>query len=97
VSVGVVLAAGGYPQSPRKGDVIQGLAAVPGGSVVFHAGTRETPDGIVTSGGRVLTVCAHGDTLVQARERAYAAAAAIHFDGVHLRRDIGAHALGHAV
>ena len=65
--------------------------------MVFQAGTRQTSEGIVTSGGRVLTVCAHGDTLEQARERAYAAASAIRFDGMHLRRDIGAHALGFAV
>jgi phosphoribosylamine--glycine ligase len=89
-SVGVVLAAQGYPETPRKGQRIDGLDAVPEGATVFLAGT-ETKDGaLVTSGGRVLTVCARGRDLGEARERAYAAVAAVRFEGMHFRRDIGA-------
>jgi phosphoribosylamine--glycine ligase len=94
-SLGVVIAARGYPANPSKGDVVSGLAADSGGDVkVFHAGTKLDVGGdVVTSGGRVLTVCALGDALSQARDRAYAAANRIHFDGAFFRRDIGHHAL----
>jgi phosphoribosylamine--glycine ligase len=88
-SVGVVLAAEGYPQSPRTGDVIEGLDSA-SDAQIFHAGTRTEAGRVLTSGGRVLTVCAHGDTLSQARDRAYAAAGRIQFRGMHYRRDIGA-------
>jgi phosphoribosylamine--glycine ligase len=95
--VGVVLAAGGYPPAPdHKGDVIQGLAAAGAreGVSVFHAGTAFDDEGeVVTSGGRVLTVTAVGLDLVEARNRAYAAATDISWPGVHYRRDIGAQAL----
>jgi phosphoribosylamine--glycine ligase len=86
-SVGVVLAAEGYPQSPRSGDVIEGLDA-PTDAQIFHAGTRAEEGRIVTAGGRVLTVCARGGTLAEARQRAYAAASRVHFRGIHYRRDI---------
>ncbi|MCI0574167.1 MAG: phosphoribosylamine--glycine ligase [Myxococcaceae bacterium] len=93
VTVGVVLAAHGYPQSPRKGDVISGLESVGEGVQLFHAGTTRRDGALVTSGGRVMTVCARGATLVEARERAYAGVARVSFPGKHFRRDIGARAL----
>ena len=90
-AVTVVLAAAGYPESPRTGDPIEGLAAareVPGVSV-FHAGTAAGADGqIVSAGGRVLSVTAIGADLGQARERAYAALERIHLEGAHHRSDI---------
>ncbi|MBN8736982.1 MAG: phosphoribosylamine--glycine ligase [Xanthomonadales bacterium] len=96
-SLGVVIAAQGYPASPKKGDVITGLDVDFGGDTkVFHAGTTLDADGgIVTAGGRVLCVCALGDDLSQARDRAYAAVDRIHFDGAFYRRDIGHRALAH--
>lgn len=93
-SVGVVLAAHGYPGSPRAGDEIRGLdAAERLGARVFHAGTRMEGGRLVTSGGRVLTVCAQGAGVEEARALAYRACQAIHFDGMHYRRDVGARAL----
>ncbi|MBN8441317.1 MAG: phosphoribosylamine--glycine ligase [Thauera sp.] len=93
-ALGVVLAADGYPDSPRKGDVISGL---PAGSAddahVFHAGTAELDGQIVTSGGRVLCVTALGDNVKLAQKRAYEVVDAIHFDGRQYRRDIGHRAL----
>ena len=59
------------------------------GATVYHAGTKRTDAGYVTAGGRVLGVTALGDTLAEAIRRAYAAAAKIHFEGAHMRRDIG--------
>lgn len=91
----VVLAAKGYPDKPRAGDVISGLdqaEKLPGVSV-FHAGTKRNDKGqIVTSGGRVLGVTALGVDLPDARRRAYEAADLINFDGKVMRRDIGASA-----
>jgi phosphoribosylamine--glycine ligase len=94
-AIGVVLAAGGYPGKVRNGDAIAGLDAVAGADVkVFHAGTRLDAAGhVVTAGGRVLTVCALGDDLAAARDRAYAAARTIRFDGMFMRRDIAHRAL----
>ena len=89
VAVGVVAAAAGYPASPRTDDVIGGLEQVPPGVRVFHAGTRRSGDVLVTSGGRVLTVCAQGLDVADARARAYAGLAAVNFEGMHARRDIG--------
>jgi phosphoribosylamine--glycine ligase len=94
--VGVVLAAAGYPSNPVAGAIIEGLEELPTGDElqVFHAGTRLDASGRLTaSGGRVLTVCALGDGLTQARERAYQAADAIRFEGRQLRRDIGLRAI----
>jgi phosphoribosylamine--glycine ligase len=92
-ALGVVLAAPGYPEQPRKGDPISGLDAVPEGCKVFHAGTA-LADGLpVTAGGRVLCVTALGETVRQAQRAAYAAVAGIHFDGMQYRRDIGNRAL----
>ena len=89
-SLGVVMAAGGYPGDYRKGDVIRGLPAqeTPGVKV-FHAGTAERDEQVVTSGGRVLCVCALGDTVAQAQTRAYEHVRGIHWDGVYYRSDIG--------
>ena len=88
----VVLAAQGYPGTPRTGDIISGVLAaaeVPG-VTVHHAGTRRDGGRLLTAGGRVLAVTATGATLDEARSRAYQAADLIHFDGLQMRRDIGA-------
>jgi len=97
-SIGVVLAAEGYPGKVRSGDAIHGLDAVDDADVkVFHAGTRLDADGrAVTAGGRVLTVCALGDDLAGAREHAYAAIERIGYDGAFHRRDIAHRALHRA-
>ena len=92
-ALGVVMAAHGYPQKPRAGDVLTGLDAHADGVTVFHAGTKRDGERVVTSGGRVLCVTATGDDLRAARARAYAAASNIHFDGEHHRTDIGARGL----
>ncbi len=84
----VVLAAAGYPGRYATGHPIRGLDQVSADVQVFHAGTRRAARDVVTAGGRVLTVAAVAPSLAEARERAYAGAAAIHFDGVHYRRDI---------
>ena len=86
----VVLAAEGYPQSPRRGDEIHGIDdAVREGALVFHAGTGLRDGHLVTDGGRVLSVVGMGFDVAEARERAYAAAGQIHFHGMQMRRDIG--------
>nr|WP_242589392.1 phosphoribosylamine--glycine ligase [Corallococcus macrosporus] len=92
-SVGVVLAAEGYPEAPKKGARIEGLDAVPSNAPVFLAGVAKQDGALVTAGGRVLTVCARGDSLATARERALVAADAVRFEGKHFRRDIGARGL----
>jgi phosphoribosylamine--glycine ligase len=93
-ALGVVLAAGGYPGPVRSGDPLGGLdAPAPNEAKVFHAGTRLDGGRVLSSGGRVLTACALGDDLAQARERAYAALAPITLDGSFFRRDIGHRAL----
>ncbi len=91
-AVCVVLASGGYPGAYKKGEEITGIdqAGEREDIVVFHAGTTESPDGLVTNGGRVLGVTALGGTLASAREAAYAAADQIHFANLHRRNDIGA-------
>ncbi|HLT31775.1 MAG TPA: phosphoribosylglycinamide synthetase C domain-containing protein, partial [Myxococcaceae bacterium] len=84
------LAAEGYPEAPKKGAVIRGLDdAQPDQGAVFLAGVGAQGGALVTTGGRVLTVCARGATLEAARQSAYEAAGAIRFDGMQLRRDIG--------
>ncbi|MEO6226791.1 MAG: phosphoribosylamine--glycine ligase [Thermomonas sp.] len=90
-SLGVVMAAANYPETPRGGDVIHGLDAVlPAGSKVFHAGTSQDADGnVITSGGRVLCVCALGDNVGDAQQRAYDALSSVHWDGEFHRSDIG--------
>jgi phosphoribosylamine--glycine ligase len=90
-SLCVVLASGGYPGSYEKGKPIRGLdaaAALPQ-VTVFHAGTVRDGDDVVTSGGRVLSITAIGETIDEAAERAYAAVEKIDFDGKQLRQDIG--------
>ncbi len=90
-SLGVVMAAAHYPATPQTGDRIDGLDAVaPDDCKVFHAGTRLDPEGrVVTAGGRVLTVCALGDTIAGAQAQAYRAVAQIGWDGEFHRSDIG--------
>ena len=88
-ALGVVLAAGGYPDEPRKGDRITGLPSPADDCRVFHAGTRLESGSLVTNGGRVLCVTALGDSLRMARTRAYDAIDKIRFDGMQYRRDIG--------
>jgi len=93
-AVCVVLAAQGYPDKPRTGDLISGIAeAEATGAVVFQAGTKRNGDQLVTAGGRVLGVTAGGETLQIAISNAYRAVEKIHFDGMHFRRDIGAKGL----
>jgi len=94
-SLGVVMAAGGYPAKVRSGDVITGLEGDFGPDVkVFHAGTQLDAQGnVVTAGGRVLTVCALGKDIAVAREHAYAAVSKIHYEGAFCRRDIAHRAL----
>ena len=88
-ALGVVMAAHGYPENPRKGDAITGLPEDMDDAVVFHAGT-ELVDGVLrTSGGRVLCVTALADNVKQAQQRAYDVARGIYFDGAQYRRDIG--------
>jgi len=93
-ALGIVLAAQGYPGAVRTGDVIGGLDADPGAAAkIFHAATTLRDGKTLTAGGRVLTACALGDDVAQARARAYAAAQHVHFDGMFYRRDIGYRAL----
>ena len=89
VALGVVMAAGGYPLQPRKGDTITGLPAEAPDAMVFHSGTEPRSDAAVTSGGRVLCVTALGDSVKQAQQRAYEVLNGIRFDGALFRRDIG--------
>jgi len=93
VALGVVLAAAGYPASPRKGDAITGLPADAEDAVVFHAGTALEDGTLRVTGGRVLCVTALGDSTKQAQARAYDALRGIHIDGVQYRRDIGHRAI----
>lgn len=94
VALGVVLAAGGYPDAPRSGDLINGLPAETEDGVVFHAGTVQDETGrVLTSGGRVLCAVGLGDSVRMAQSRAYAVADQIQFEGMQLRRDIGARGL----
>ena len=93
-AVCVVMAAGGYPQGYRKGDVISGLdKAADLGATVFHAGTAAKDGNIVTNGGRVLGVTAIGTDVQKAVDNAYAAVKSIHFDDVHYRNDIAYRAI----
>ncbi|MDP3688513.1 MAG: phosphoribosylamine--glycine ligase [Sulfurimicrobium sp.] len=93
VALGVVLAAAGYPDSPRKGDIITGLPGSEADAHVFHAGTALADKNVVVSGGRVLCVTALGDSVRLAQTRAYQVADQIHFDGCQMRRDIGYRAI----
>jgi phosphoribosylamine--glycine ligase len=93
VAMGVVLAAAGYPASPRKGDVITGLPADAAEAMVFHAGTQMQDGQCLSSGGRVLCVTVLADSVRQAQYKAHERAQGIHFDGMQYRRDIGFRAI----
>jgi len=93
-ALGIVLAAGNYPDTPRKGDVIHGLesaATLPG--KIFHAGTQLNDNEVVTNGGRVLCAVGLGNTVKAAQQQAYALADSIKWQGLQYRRDIGYRAI----
>ncbi|UCG97733.1 MAG: phosphoribosylamine--glycine ligase [Burkholderiales bacterium] len=92
-ALGVVLAAAGYPEAPRKGDPLIALPADSEDCVVFHAGTQFVDGQLLTSGGRVLTVTALGDSVRAAQRRAYDAVAQVRFAGQQYRTDIGHRAI----
>ncbi len=96
-AVGVVLASRGYPGQPQVGQPVDGLEAAEAEGLVFHSGTATRDGRVVTAGGRVLTVVGVETTPAAAQARAYRAAAHIHFDGMHFRRDIGARLSGDVV
>ena len=94
-AVGVVLAAAGYPDAPRKGDAIGGLEEADGIGKIFHAGTTQNAAGdTVTNGGRVLCAVGLGEDAATAKARAYQAVGKIHFAGMQYRRDIADRAIG---
>ena len=93
VALGVVMAAHGYPLSPRKGDRITGIPAEAPDAVVFHAGTTLDNGELKTSGGRVLCVTVLADSVKLAQQRVYEVAARVKFDGAQYRKDIGFRAL----
>jgi phosphoribosylamine--glycine ligase len=93
-AVTVVLASRGYPESASKGDVIEGLRGIDGlDAEVLHAGTALQGDQLVTAGGRVLNVTGLGETVSDARRRAYAVAEQVQFDGKQMRTDIALRAV----
>ncbi len=92
-ALGVVVAAAGYPEAPRRGDVITRLPESRDDCIVFHAGTTFAGDTLVTNGGRVLCITALGDTVRAAQRTAYEAVEQVQFDGMQFRRDIGHRAL----
>jgi phosphoribosylamine--glycine ligase len=94
VALGVVMAAAGYPDNPRKGEEITGLPRAGDDFHVFHAGTALAGGKVVVNGGRVLCVTALGDTVRVAQRRAYEIAEGIRFAGRQMRRDIGFRAIG---
>jgi phosphoribosylamine--glycine ligase len=87
-TVGIVVASLGYPGKYSTGHTINGLDSLDEGVIVFHAGTQHTFGGYATSGGRVMTVVAAGDTIAEARDRAYANVSRVTFEGAFFRRDI---------
>ncbi len=89
VALGVVMAAGGYPQQPCSGDVISGLPADSDAAMVFHAGTTEVDGQLLTAGGRVLCVTALGESVRKAQQLAYDSLVNIQFEGKQYRHDIG--------
>ena len=95
IALGVVMAAAGYPDSPRKGDTISGIPQESEDCIVFHAGTALGGGNLTTSGGRVLCVVGLADTVRTAQKRAYEGVDKIHFDGAQYRHDIGWRALKH--
>ncbi|HEY4069464.1 MAG TPA: phosphoribosylamine--glycine ligase [Burkholderiaceae bacterium] len=93
IALGIVMAAGGYPLNPRKGDAIHGLPADAADVMVFHAGTAAVDGQVLTAGGRVLCVTALGDSVKLAQAHAYDVLHGIRFDGAQYRRDIGFRAI----
>jgi phosphoribosylamine---glycine ligase len=92
-ALGIVVAAGGYPEEPRTGDVITGLPIPDADLRVFHAGTRREGKTLLTNGGRVLCVTALGDSVKMARAKAYDALEGVRFEGMQFRKDIAHRAL----
>ncbi len=92
-ALGIVLAAGGYPQAPQQGDAISGIAAATDDTITFHAGTKLVDEQLVTAGGRVLCVVGLADSVRGAQSAAYAAVSQINFESMQYRRDIGHRAL----
>ena len=92
-AMGVVMAAAGYPDAPRKGDIITGIPAETADCITFHAGTSFSNGALSATGGRVLCVVGLGDTVKLAQKNAYETVEKIHFDGAQYRRDIGWRAL----
>ncbi len=88
-ALGVVMAAGGYPDHYRKGDIIQGLDRIDPDVKVFHAGTADKNGDVLTQGGRVLCVTALGNTIQEAQQKAYTNVKRIHWPDVYYRNDIG--------
>jgi len=100
VSIGIVMAAGGYPDDYHKGDIITGLPPLNDDITqgkVFHAGTRRVNSNIVTNGGRVLCVVALGNNVQQAQANAYRLVRQIHWDNVYYRKDIGHRAIAREI
>jgi len=93
VALGVVVAAHGYPEAPRRGDPIESLPVDAEDCIVFHAGTRLQQDGLVTDGGRVLCVTALAENVRAARRRVYDAVSQVQFEGLQFRTDIGQRAM----
>jgi phosphoribosylamine--glycine ligase len=87
-AVTIALVSGGYPGEYEKGKTIRGLKK-DSGALVFHAGTRQLTNEVVTDGGRVLAVTGQGNSLEEARENAYMRASEIGWDGLYFRKDIG--------
>ena len=92
-AMGVVMAAAGYPDAPRKGDIITGIPADTADCITFHAGSALSNGQLSANGGRVLCVVGLGDTVKLAQKNAYETVEKIHFDGAQYRRDIGWRAL----
>ena len=92
-SIGVVLAAGGYPFDYQKGNVISGIPVETSDTKTFHAGTKIEAGNIVTNGGRVLCACALGDSVEDAQQKAYKTVHSIQWDKVYFRTDIGHRAI----
>ena len=92
-AMGIVMAAAGYPDAPRKGDIITGIPAETADCVTFHAGTSLIEGHLSANGGRVLCVVGLGDTVKLAQKNAYETVEKIHFDGAQYRHDIGWRAL----
>ncbi|MGI9281178.1 MAG: phosphoribosylamine--glycine ligase [Endozoicomonas sp.] len=94
VALGVVMAAGGYPEKYRKGDTISGISEANSADCkVFHAGTQLEGDAVLTNGGRVLCVTALGNSVSEAQEKAYQATSKIQWDSAYFRTDIGYRAI----